>query len=73
MSERKVFGRVEVHCKQDDKNYIIEMRKDGVFVRRKHCIPEFKVSFDEVLRLGRKQPELFTIDEDREAVSQGVV
>lgn len=62
MSERKVFGRIEIARGEDGFSYWIEMRKEGIFVRRKHCQPEFKIDFKEILRLGKLQPELFVTE-----------
>lgn len=54
---RTVFGRLEVA--DNEFVYYLELRKDGLHVRRKHTRSEYTLSLGEIMRLCREQTELF--------------
>lgn len=60
MAQRIVFGRRQVDF--DGRMFTIEMRSDGIYVRRKHCRYEWKLGFDRLLNHAQRQPELIWDD-----------
>jgi hypothetical protein len=56
MAKRKVFGRRTVVFERDV--YIVEMRADGVYVRRKFYSEEVKVHFNTIIKYSIPQLEL---------------
>ncbi len=61
MAKRKVFGRRKAEF--GGQQFTIEMRTDGVFVRRKHCRGEWMLPFDRLLNHAQSQPDLFYDDQ----------
>jgi len=56
MAKRKVFGRRRAQF--DDQTYIIELREDGLVVRRLRYADECKISFPRLLQYAKPQLEL---------------
>ncbi len=61
MAKRKVFGRRKADF--GGQQFTIEMRTDGVFVRRKHCRGDWVLTFDRLLNHAQSQPDLFYDDQ----------
>jgi len=60
--ERTVFGRRKMEF--EGRDFTIEMRKDGIYVRRKRGRYEWRMSFTTLLNHAKLQPELFyTLDQ----------
>jgi hypothetical protein len=56
MAKRKVHGRRKAEF--DGKIYIIEMRQDGIYVRRKHYREAVHISFNTIIKYSKPQLEL---------------
>jgi hypothetical protein len=56
MAKRKVHGRLKVN--HNDVTYKLEMRKEGIAVRRSHTRTVMIVPFGYVIGLAKKQLEL---------------
>lgn len=57
MSLRTVFGRRRVEY--EGRQFVIEMRTDGIYVRQKHCRLEWHLPFATLLNHAKLQPEFF--------------
>lgn len=66
MAERKVFGRLERG--HEGAVYMIEMRQDGIWVRRKYGKALYQIPFSHLLNLAEKQMKL-DIYEKNQAIS----
>lgn len=57
---RKVFGRLKVAVLtgEGSQRFKIEMRRDGIWVRRCHTRKEYKVPFHHICSLAKPQMEL---------------
>lgn len=61
MAERKVFGRIKLRV--GDEKWRIELRPDGLHVRKKHYRREWIFTPEQIVRLSKSQTELFTYSE----------
>ena len=61
MAARKVFGRIKL--KVGDEKWRIELRQDGLHVRKKHFRQEWLFTPEQIVRLSKQQTELFTYSE----------
>lgn len=63
MAKRLVFGRLKINL--DGGDYVIEMKRDGIFLRRRFGRELVKVPFDHLVKLFARQLMLnYDLDKD---------